>query len=34
MHVCEKTYKVFNSDRRWAGGLGVLSLQCIPLYTL
>lgn len=35
LHSCVwKSTNVFNRDRLWAGGLGVISLQCIPLYIL
>lgn len=35
LHSCVwKSTNVFTHDRLWAGGLGVISLQCIPLYIL
>lgn len=35
LHSCVwKSTNVFTRDRLWAGGLGVISLQCIPLYSL
>lgn len=35
LHSCVwRSTNVFTRDRLWAGGLGVISLQCIPLYIL